>query len=105
VPKDNDKFSGVARVSDNLSRFLQAAEGEDAMTIQAGVWAITDLYSRGMIQSHLRVRRYSTRMGSMGRMGLPSSFGSLSDDGPAVSDRQIDRAMALPYKIGIRHGL
>jgi hypothetical protein len=105
VPKDSDKFSGVARVSDNLARFLQAAEGEDAMTIQAGVWAITDRYSRSMIQSHLRVRRFSTRMGSMGRMGIPSSFGSSSDDGPAVSERQIDRAKGILDKLGIRHRL
>jgi len=105
VPKDSDRFSGVARVSDKLSKFLQAAEGEDAMTIQAGVWAITDRYSRSMIQSHLRVRRYSTRMGAMGRVGLPSTFGSLSDDGPAVSSRQIDRAKAILDKLKINHRL
>ena len=37
VPGDRDKFTGVARVSSSVAKFLEAAEGEDAMTIQAGI--------------------------------------------------------------------
>jgi tetratricopeptide (TPR) repeat protein len=89
VPKDTDGFSGVARVSADLARFLQAAEGEDAMTIQAGVWTITDCYSREAIQSHLRVSR---------------GPGTTNPEA-AVSDDQIDRAKTLLDSLGIRHYL
>jgi len=65
---------------------VEAAEGEDAMVIQAGVWALTDGYSRQRIQVTLRTRRVSTRY------GVPLSGLSGTDEGPAISNIQIDKA-------------
>jgi hypothetical protein len=46
IPGKNDYFKGVAKVSKNLIRFLKRARSEDSRVIQAGVWAITDCYSK-----------------------------------------------------------
>lgn len=99
IPNEKDQFSGVARVSDSVRRFMEAAEGEDAMVIQAGVWALTDGYSRQTIQRTLRTRRVSTRYG----IPLPGSAGL--DEGPAISNSQIDRAKAILDRLGIRHNI
>jgi hypothetical protein len=37
IPREGDHFRGVARVSEDLRRFLERADGEDPMVIQAGV--------------------------------------------------------------------
>jgi hypothetical protein len=87
VPSDRDSFSGVARVSSSVAKFLEAAEGEDAMTIQAGVWALTDGYSRNQVKTHLVAQdQYGNRR-------------------PAVSDRNIDRAKAILDGVGVRNRL
>jgi hypothetical protein len=88
IPKPSDRFSGVARVSESLSRFLRAAADEDAMTIQAGVWALTDGYTRSEIRRHLVMR------------GAPSGT-----DDSAISHDNIDRAKALLDKLGIQNRL
>jgi hypothetical protein len=93
IPNESDQFSGVARVSKSAAQFLEASENEDAMVIQAGIWAITDSYSRDQIKSHLRIRRTyidSTR---------------LSDEVPAISDNQIDKAKEILKKLGIPNNL
>jgi len=77
---------------------MEAAEGEDAMVIQAGVWALTDGYSRQRIQQTLRTRRVSTRYG-----GIPMGAGT--DEGPAISNVQIDRAKAILDRLKISHSL
>src|SRR6185437_4671139 len=77
IPNEKDKFNGVSRVSDKVRRFMEAAEREDAMVIQAGVWALTDGYSRERIQRTLRTRRISTLR------GIPVAGGI--DEGPAIS--------------------
>lgn len=97
IPNEKDRFSGVARVSRNLQRFMEAAEGEDAMVIQAGVWALTDGYSRQTIQATLRTRRVSNRYDVFRALG--------SDEGPAISNIQIDRAKAILDSLGIRCSL
>jgi hypothetical protein len=56
IPKEKDRFSGVARVSESVARFLAAAASEDPMTIQAGVWALTDNYTRSAAINHLIAR-------------------------------------------------
>jgi hypothetical protein len=56
IPAQKDRFRGVARVSDNLTRFLERASAEDAMVIQAGVWALTDNYSGTDVQRRLIAR-------------------------------------------------
>ena len=99
IPSEKDRFSGVARVSDNVRRFMEAAEGEDAMVIQAGVWALTDGHSRQRIQATLRTRRVSSRY------GVPLSGSMGSDEGPAISGAQIDRAKAVLDRLNIRHNL
>jgi len=53
IPGKSDRFNGVARVSENISRFLEASRNKDPMVIQAGVWALTDNYSRTKIKNHL----------------------------------------------------
>jgi hypothetical protein len=98
IPGGNDKFRGVSRVSRNLSRFLEAVEGEDAMTIQAGVWAITDNYTASQIQQHLRIRRSS-------RTGICFDSNSYTDGGPAISSSKINRAKEILNELGIRTNL
>ena len=95
IPQDKDGFKGVSQVPDKLSKFLEAAQDEDPMVVQAGVWAITDGYTARQIQQHLRIRR-SDRYGSAG---------SMHDAGAAISDSQISRAKAILDKLGIKTGL
>lgn len=99
IPSEKDRFSGVSRVPNNVRRFMEAAEGEDAMVIQAGVWALTDGFSRQRIQRTLRTRRVSTRYG----MHIPGMLNT--DEGPAISDAQIDRAKVILDNLKIRHNL
>ncbi len=87
VPSDNDRFSGVAHVSTSVSKFLEAAEGEDAMTIQAGVWALTDGYSGDQVRTHLVAR---------------DQYGRTRQ---AISDQQIDRARGILDRSGLSHRL
>jgi hypothetical protein len=97
IPGEKDRFDGVSRVPDNVRRFMEAAEGEGAMVIQAGVWALTDGYSRAQIQRGLRTRRVSARYGD--------PFGGSVDEGPAISNAQIDRAKAILDSLKIKHSL
>jgi hypothetical protein len=53
IPDEHARFSGVARVSDNVARFLEASKDQDPMVIQAGVWTLTDNYSRYDVINHL----------------------------------------------------
>ena len=76
---------------------MEVAEGEHAMVIQAGVWALTDGYSRQRIQATLRTRRVSTRG------GIPVGEGI--DEGPSISNAQIDRAKAILDRLKISHNL
>jgi hypothetical protein len=99
IPKESDRFSGVSRVPDKVRRFMEAAEGEDAMVIQAGVWALTDGFSRARIQQTLRTRRVSTRYG----VPLTGSLGT--DEGPAISSVQIDRAKTILDRLNIPNNL
>ena len=99
IPNESARFSGVSRVPNNVRRFMEAAEGEDAMVIQAGVWALTDGYSRQRIQVTLRTRRVSTRY------GVPLSGLSGTDEGPAISNIQIDKAKAILERLGIHNNL
>jgi hypothetical protein len=75
---------------------MEAAEGEDAMVIQAGVWALTDGYSRAQIQRTLRTRRV--------RYGITVGLGA-ADEGPAISNAQIDKAKSILARLGIRNSL
>jgi hypothetical protein len=93
IPDKNAGFRGVARVSNDLRRFLEAAEGEDPMTVQTGAWAITDGYSGPQVQEHLRIHR-SHGFGDAGH-----------DAGSAVSDANITRARQLLAQLGIRNRL
>jgi hypothetical protein len=87
IPTGKDRFRGAAKASRKLILFLDSAQYEDSMVIQAGVWAITDNYSKKDIQSKLVLS--------------PSSYRS----GPAVSDAQIARAKQILDGLEIRNRL
>jgi len=53
IPGQRDRFEGVQRVSPEVAHFLQATERSDPMTIQAGVWALTDQMSGQQVMSRL----------------------------------------------------
>lgn len=84
IPNDKDRFRGVRRVSDKLSRFLEATQSCDAMTVQAGVWALTDNYSGEQVKSHLVQTDRSGRRSQ------------------AVSDQNIAEAKRVLEQLGIR---
>jgi hypothetical protein len=87
VPGERDRFRGVAKVRKDLVRFLEKTEHEDPMVTQAGVWAITDGYTKSEVQRRLIVR---------GEYGRTRS---------AVSDQQVARAKWILDRLGIRNYL
>ena len=87
IPGERDRFYGVARVSDDLARFLEATTDVDPMVVQAGVWALTDGYSAQDVQSRLIAR---------------DQFGHTRQ---AVSDAQTAEAGRILDSLGIRHNL
>lgn len=87
IPSAQHQFFGVRRVSDDLARFLEASAHADPMTVQAGVWALTDHYSGETVKSRLVLR---------------DSFGN---ERPAVTERHIDEARRILRDLGIRNSL
>ncbi len=87
IPGQSDRFYGVARVSDDLARFLEATQDTDPMVIQAGVWAITDGYSARDVQTRLVARDQH------------------GNNRQAVSDAQIAEARRILDRLGISHKL
>jgi len=87
IPDSDGHFCGVRKVPDDVAAFLIASRNEQDMTIQAGVWALTDNYSGHQVQNRLvmRDRRGNTRQ--------------------AVSDSNIERAanildwLSLPHRL------
>jgi hypothetical protein len=53
IPTERDLFTNIRMVDETLRRFLHAAQREHPMTIQAGVWAITDRMSRKQIRTRV----------------------------------------------------
>jgi len=87
IPGEKDLFLGVARVSDDLVRFLNMTKFADPMTVQAGVWAITDGYRQADVQARLVSRN------------------SHGETHPAISDNQVAEARRLLDALGISHKL
>jgi len=87
IPDTNARFSGVRAVSDELARFLEAAQRADPMTIQAGVWALTNHYSRSDVQEHLHIRD------------------QLGNTRQAISDTHVMEAKRILDGLGIKHRL
>lgn len=87
IPQKQARFYGVRRVSDKVARFLEASSGADAMTVQTGVWALTDNYTGEQVKRHLQVRdRYgNTRQ--------------------AVSDENVREARRILRDLGISNRL
>jgi hypothetical protein len=84
IPGKKDRFNGVNRVSNDLRKFLIASKNADRMTVQAGVWAITDNYTGEAVKAHLvSVDQYGNRH-------------------QAVSDWHIDEARRILSKIGVQ---
>ncbi|MCH9672132.1 MAG: hypothetical protein K0U93_11855 [Gammaproteobacteria bacterium] len=53
IPGDSDNFRGVKRAPENVERYLHAASAEEPMTIQAGVWMLTDSLSDHELKERL----------------------------------------------------
>ena len=87
IPGKGDRFYGVARVSDEVARFLEATNNEDPMVVQAGVWTLTDNYSRYDVISRLISKDES------GNSWHP------------VTHEHCDRAKAILEQLGIAHNL
>jgi hypothetical protein len=87
IPGERDRFRGVAKVKKDLIRFLEAAENEEPMVVQAGVWAITDRYTKADVQRKLFVRDQFGRTWA------------------AVSNHQVARAKRILDKLRIRNYL
>jgi len=87
IPGQSDRFYGVARVSDDLARFLEATQDTDPMVVQAGVWAITDGYSAHDVQA---------------RLVAHDQYGNTRQ---AVSDAQVAEARRILDRLGISHKL
>lgn len=87
IPGEADRFRRVKQLSGNVARFLEAAKSVHPMAVQAGVWAITDGYSKADVQSRLIARS------------------SLGATGPAVSDAQVAEAARILDALGVRHRL
>lgn len=87
IPGERDRFSGVNRVSKDLTQFLVASKNADRMTVQAGVWAITDNYTGEAVKAHL------------------VSVDQYGNQHQAVSDWHIDEARRILRKIGVQSRL
>lgn len=87
IPDETGRFYGVKKVSSDLARFLEASTNEEDMTVQAGVWALTDNYSGYDVKEHLVTR---------------DQYGNTSK---AVSDYNIEKARRILNELGIRHNL
>ncbi len=87
IPGAKNRFNGVRKVSEDLVRFLNASRTADPMTIQAGVWAITDNYSSQDVQARL------VETDNHGRIWQ------------AVSVENVAEARRLLDELGIRHRL
>ena len=87
IPEKTDSFYGVKKVSSDLSKFLEASTHEDSMTVQAGVWALTDNYSGNDVKE---------------RLVSKDQYGNIYH---AVSDYNIEQARSILNKLKIRHNL
>jgi len=83
IPGGNDRFSGIGRAPDRLTRFLEAATRADELTVQAGVWVLTDNYSPSQIKRRLTIR---------GKDGIAHA---------AIEDKNIAEALQLLKGLGL----
>jgi hypothetical protein len=93
IPKKDNEFNGVSSVNNyNLTRFLEASKGRDPMVVQAGIWAITDGYTREKLKKRL--------------INIPDRFSSSKFNiAPAISDGQIDEAKRILDMLNILHSI
>lgn len=87
IPAREDQFRGVKRVPPNVERFLRASDGYPPMVVQAGVWALTDRYSRRQIRERLQTQ---SRTGAVDA---------------AISEGDVDQAKGLLDRLQIPHSL
>jgi len=87
IPNNESNFKGVALVSEVLTKFLIESEGEDEMTIQAGVWSITDNLDRESLLT---------------RLFAYDQFGNKQN---AISNYHIDIAKKILDKLKIKNNL
>lgn len=84
IPTKNDGFRGVKKVPKTVERFLRESAGSSSNVVQAGVWAITDGYTRDQIRERLITT-------------MPQSKG-----GGAITDRDITIAKAILDRLEIQ---
>lgn len=77
IPGQRSQFQGLGFATTDLARFLEASSGHDAMTVQAGVWALTDRLTGNEVRHRLR---------------LTSNNGQVHQ---AISERNIDEARRI----------
>jgi hypothetical protein len=87
IPGAGDSFHGIRKVPDKVARFLEISKGIDPMAIQAGVWTLTDNYSRSEVIKHLVTRDV------FGKTTYP------------ITHYHCDRAAIILDEIGISHRL
>jgi hypothetical protein len=87
VPRARDGFGKVAVAPEEILRFLAASRELPPMAVQAGVWALSDRYSRVDVQR---------------RLLRADPAGGVS---PAISDDDLDRAGLVLDSLCIHHAL
>jgi len=87
IPGKDSKFKGVARVNDDLCKFLEATDGYDPMTIQAGVWAITNGYNRYM---------------ALNKLSAEDQYGNRTKP---ITESNVDTAKEILDKLNIKNNL
>ncbi len=87
IPGKTDTFRGVKRVSPSVERFLKGSENYGPMVIQAGVWALTNGYTRSQIKGRLTTLFNDRRLQT------------------SISDIDIDSAKSVLDRLGINSNL
>lgn len=87
IPGTEDYFEGVFYVDRDEARFLEASRGRDRMTVQAGIWAITDQMSRFQVKERLVSRD------------------SGGDESHPIEDKHVDEAKSILNRLKIHNYL
>ncbi|MCB1144642.1 MAG: hypothetical protein KDK54_20475 [Leptospiraceae bacterium] len=87
IPREMNYFDGVRMTHPDLVRFLEKAEFKDPMTVQAGVWAISDDFTAFDIKN---------------RLSSVDDYGNYSQ---SISDDHIEEARGILDELRIPHRL
>lgn len=87
IPNKSNHFNGVAQVSPDVAGFIVASKDENRFVIQAGIWTLTNNY---------------TRVDVMTRLVLRDHKGNITQ---AVTHEHCDRAVEILESLGLKHRL